>query len=321
MAFSDQVNECPIWPGYKASGNSSGYEIFIEESSRAGGSYTITREAKMLLDSGDFDDGERARLTTMLVDQRQQGVECPIVTVGTVEVARSKAPLLAQQRAIGLLRFMSGRAETIASFVSFNIQSNDAYAWTESIQWDEIAYLIQYAETMGWVQGNQYMGGGFQGRLTIHGYDLVAEQRTNVDSSQAFVAMWFDGSMSEPYDKGIDPAIKEAGFKPLRIDQKEHINKIDDEIIAEIRRSRFVVADFTHGKDGARGGVYYEAGFAQGLNLPVIFTCRKDAVDELHFDTNHYNHIVWETPEDLRQQLKNRILAVIGEGPEDRTIS
>ncbi len=102
----------------------------------------------------------------------------------------------------------------------------------------------------------------------------------------------------------------------MRIDQKEHINKIDDEIIAGIKQSRFLVADFTHGEDGARGGVYYEAGFAHGLGLPVIFTCQKDSVDKLHFDTNHYNHIVWTTPEELREKLKNRILAVIGEGPE-----
>ena len=47
------------------------------------------------------------------------------------------------------------------------------------------------------------------------------------------------------------------------------MDKIDDEIIGEIRRSRFLVADFTHGDKGARGSVYYEAGFAYGLGLPV----------------------------------------------------
>ena len=129
--------------------------------------------------------------------------------------------------------------------------------------------------------------------------------------------MWFDDSMNDVLKNGIEPAIEDAGYKPVRIDRKEHINKIEDEIIAELRRSRFVVADFTHGDDGARGGVYYEAGFAHGLDLPVIFTCREDAVDTLHFDTEHYNHIVWITPEELREKLKNRILAVIGEGPEN----
>ena len=130
--------------------------------------------------------------------------------------------------------------------------------------------------------------------------------------------MWFDESMMAVYQEGIEPAIRAAGYRPLRIDQKEHINRIDDEIIAEIRRSRFLVADFTQGGEGARGGVYYEAGFAQGLGLPVVFTCRKDSLDDLHFDTNHYNHIAWSTPEELRDKLRNRILAApqLGEGPE-----
>ena len=127
--------------------------------------------------------------------------------------------------------------------------------------------------------------------------------------------MWFADGMVEAYGKGIEPGIREAGFNPLRIDQKDHANRIEDEIIAEIRRSRFLVADFTQGEDGARGGVYYEAGFAHGLGLPVIFTCHQHSLDTLHFDTSHYNHIVWSEPDELREKLANRIRAVIGQGP------
>ena len=128
--------------------------------------------------------------------------------------------------------------------------------------------------------------------------------------------MWFHETTDSAYSQGIELAIRDAGYRPLRIDQKEHLNKIEDEIVAEIRRSRFIVADFTQGDDGARGGVYYEAGFAHGLGLPVILTCRKDSFKQLHFDTNHYNHIVWGSHEELRERLKYRILRVIGEGPE-----
>ena len=62
-------------------------------------------------------------------------------------------------------------------------------------------------------------------------------------------------------------------------------------------------------------GVYFEAGFAQGLGLKVIWTCHEDHVKDLHFDTRQENHITWENPEDLREKLKNRIRAVIGFGP------
>lgn len=156
------------------------------------------------------------------------------------------------------------------------------------------------------------------------GYAFLSDKNAHAwDSRQAFIAMWFDGAMDDAYENGFEKAIREAGYEPLRIDRKEHINKIDDEIIADIRRSRFVVADFTsetlsyNGEDKhiPRGGVYFEAGYAMGMQIPVIWTCRKDLINDIHFDTRQFNHITWETPDDLAEKLKNRIEAVIGEGP------
>ena len=87
--------------------------------------------------------------------------------------------------------------------------------------------------------------------------------------------MWLDESMGQVWNDAIKPGIEKAGYEAVRIDRKEHVNKIDDEIIAELWRARFVVADFTHGADGARGGVYYEAGFAHGRGVTVIFPAGK----------------------------------------------
>ena len=121
--------------------------------------------------------------------------------------------------------------------------------------------------------------------------------------------------------KSSRPAIRDAGYEPIRVDNVQHNRKIDDEIIALIRRSRFVVADFTAGKpEEPRGGVYYEAGFAYGLGREVIYTCRRDFVEALHFDTRQYNHIVWEEDKlsDFRKNLQNRIEATIGRGPKTK---
>lgn len=127
--------------------------------------------------------------------------------------------------------------------------------------------------------------------------------------------MWFDESMDRAWSEGIRPAIEDTGYGPVRINQRDHLDMIDDQIITEIRRSRFLVADFTHGKGGARGGVYYEVGFAHGLDIPVIFTCQTDALKTVHFDTRQYPHIVWRSPEELRECLSKRISAVLGDGP------
>jgi hypothetical protein len=81
--------------------------------------------------------------------------------------------------------------------------------------------------------------------------------------------------------------------------------------MAEIRRSRFVVADYTQQKNG----VYFEVGFALGLGLTVIPTCRADEVDQLHFDIRHLNTLAWTKPDDLALKLSQRIRGVIGAGP------
>lgn len=127
------------------------------------------------------------------------------------------------------------------------------------------------------------------------------------DSKRAFVAMWFSASMEPVFREGILPAVREAGFECVRIDRKEHNNKICDEIVSEIRRSRLVIADFS----GNRGGVYFEAGFAHGLRIPVIWIVGKQYLKNLHFDTRQYNHIVYATPEELRASLLNRIRATV----------
>jgi nucleoside 2-deoxyribosyltransferase len=145
--------------------------------------------------------------------------------------------------------------------------------------------------------------------ITPDGWDRIyyLETEKNPFSNQGFVAMWFDESMDNIWTNGFRKAIVDAGFEPSKIDIKEFNNLVNDEIIAEIRRSKFVVSDFT----GQRGGVYFEAGFAMGLNKPVIFTCRSDQLHDCHFDTNHYNHIVWDNEDDLCKKLFNRIRATI----------
>lgn len=318
MSYPNQIDGCQIWPGCPGRGfrYESKQMVSMETSPRVGGAYKINDLAMEALRNAS--ENEKALLTTILLEQREQGIECPFVNAALVEKAKTRPPIPVDQRAERLLRFISGRTENVASIVEICEDTWEAYAWSESTEWDEVVYLLNYLEEREWIKYERSGDGWLRGQLTVAGYERIAELRVNLDSSQAFVAMWFDTSMNQPYKAGIEPAIEEAGYNSLRIDRKEHVNKIDDEIIAELRRSRFVVADFTQGDDGARGGVYYEAGFAHGLNLPVIFTCREDAVETLHFDTAHYNHIVWTTPEELRKKLKTRILAVIGEGPEAR---
>lgn len=326
---------CPIWTTRTHnSGRMTLRDADFYDSPRAGGKYDITRSAKINLQS--LSPQHKAYLTTWLMDQRRAGNTSPTITSAEVERAEAANPMSITERRDGLLEAIAAHTPELGEPMryfdyiyavmgdsreenSYWAQQDYLLAATESVKVSEVETLINFAEDQGLLTSKS---GNLA--LTFAGYaHLEVLRAASQDSHQAFVAMWFGAEVAEAYNQGIAPAVSDAGYKPMRIDQKEHSNKIDDEIIAEIRRSKFLIADFTCGLVGSgegitaipRGGVYYEAGFAQGLGIPVIWCCREDHINHVHFDTRQFNHITWKTPEELREKLKNRISAVLGDGP------
>jgi len=311
-----EENECPIW-GVRCKEVNVVHDTKDHhvQSSRAGGRYIIATNALRVVQ--EWNNLEKAKLSRWIYKQNQLGNTPKIVSAVVQQVPNWPMPSVSE-RIDYLLQFAESKTRgAIGNSVQ---RSNEMLVTTVSSNPQELFYLIQQADEMGLLRilKLQSSVGGCGGikQITIDGYQRLEElKRAQPNSDQAFVAMWFDETMNDAWENGFEPAIVDAGYKPLRIDRKEHINKIDDEIIAEIRRSRFVVADFTSEKENPRGGVYYEAGFAHGLNIPVIYTCREDCLGDVHFDTRQFNHLTWNAPDDLRKDLAKRISAVLGDGP------
>jgi nucleoside 2-deoxyribosyltransferase len=316
---------CPIWdtPAAYFPETRHGNKICYD-SPRAGGQYEVTSSASVGLEN--LSEDKKLLLTTWLVDQRRLGTAVPVVHSNIPKQTANFRHLSVRERRDRFLRYLDQKTPKIGTRLPISrgkvaVESDyELLAWTESTDSSELWYLINFSVEEGLVAkiGSTQSDTGSMDHfgLTPGGYDFLDQMdKANPAAVQGFVAMWFAKDMHESYEKGFAPAIADSVYKPLRIDRKEHINKIDDEIIAEIRRSRFVVADFTSKPDSPRGGVYFEAGFAYGLNIPVIWTCRQDMIEHVHFDTRQFNHITWSGPEDLNAQLRTRIGAVIGDGP------
>ena len=233
-----------------------------------------------------------------------------------------RAPSVAK-RAMKVLQEIDRRWPTIGDLFSIGLEPELDTSWL-GVSWsenfDEIGYLLfdYLRDGLGALSGYGAVSPTVlsNARITPKGYALLEEQRVaNPDSAIGFCAMWFADDLKPLWTEAIEPAIRAAGYDLKRIDQHEHVNRIDEEIIALIRRSRFVVADFT----GQRGGVYFEAGFALGLGLRVIWLCREDELEanNVHFDTRQYNFLAWKPNEydDLAKRLEIRIEANLGRGP------
>lgn len=316
--------DCPIWGSPAIETTPSGYDGHHVSSPRAGGDYIITGSATAMVNH--LETKEKVTLTNWIVEQNLHHLT-PTITSHIIRDCKTWPTIDVFERANRLLRGIERHTSSIGelwkfdifdddeSFVGTNTAGHAALALSASLTLNEVQYLIKYLKEAELVEDSAVMSSAALS-ITPKGYAHIAELDTHPSTSlEAFVAMWFDSSMQAAYEDGIQMGIIDAGFRSIRIDQVEHSNKIDDEIVASIRRARFLVADFTSKRDEPRGGVYYEAGFAHGLGIPVIWTCRADMIDNIHFDTRQYNHITWQTPEELRARLKNRIEAVIGEGP------
>jgi len=122
-----------------------------------------------------------------------------------------------------------------------------------------------------------------------------------------------DEELNLAVENSFKPAVTLAGFELRLLYDGQPAGLIDDQLRVRLRTSRFVIADLTHANNGA----YWEAGFAEGLGRPVIYTCRKkewnefdeDGRRKVHFDTNHLVTIIWD-PADLADATK-RLTATI----------
>ena len=285
---------------------------------------------------------QKACLTTWLIEERKKDF-IPLLTKKSLEDTLIFKPIKSTEKAEKILQFLAKRKNPWESIIVLRsgrgMDTNNIFLFPESESEgiEEIQKILFYLESGGYIEienTNMY----HSVRLTLEG-KIATEEVTNEDSDIGFIAMWFARKKDISFDekkemgdtmnkvwKAIENGIIKAGYKPVRIDNIEHNKQIDDEIIANIKRARFVVADFTYGNEGARGGVYYEAGFAQGLDIEVIFTCHKDMIEKIHFDTRQYNHILWTEKtddteykdynlEEFTKKIAHRISATIGDGP------
>lgn len=146
-------------------------------------------------------------------------------------------------------------------------------------------------------------------RISYEGLLKLAELESDgAHSKKCFIAMAFDESTKE-IREAIKNALLQTGFEPYIIDEKniDSDKTINDEIIAGLRKSQFVIADFTK----HRNGVYFEAGFAVGQGKQVIYTCRKDDFANAHFDIKPLQHIIYDSEFQLQQELVAKIEAWI----------
>ena len=147
--------------------------------------------------------------------------------------------------------------------------------------------------------------------LTEKAWNYIVKAQKKKEN-KIFIAMSYKDDIAlKKYEDKVKEVIRECGFKTVIIKDKEHNEYIPPEIEYEIATSAAVLADLT----GQNNGVYFEAGYARGQNVPVIFTCDEhdDETQNVHFDVKQISMLFWnsEKLEDLHEKLRRRIKATV----------
>ncbi len=163
-----------------------------------------------------YEQGERLKLLTNTVETLLQVARRPDDPFESINL---------------LLRRIQNEVSSPAQAVMFE-QEHD-YPLIYARGPEEFQYYITKARELDFIETGPDNHGY---RLGLEGWRRLKElEEDRTQSSQAFIAMWFDDEMKSDYTEGIEPALDESGYDPIRIDMEEHNEKIDDRIIAEIR--------------------------------------------------------------------------------------
>ena len=216
-----------------------------------------------------------------------------------------------------LLRAFSEKLKGKSPFTEIKLDQTDVYylkmvnheeliEWLQVLLNNDLISSLQFASYLKTI-GGQPNPLQHSFTVTSRGWSKIGEMFNSSNSTKAFIAMSFKHPQRGEIQGAIEDACRATGWEGITIDKEEYVGGVSDEIIAKINQSRFVIAEFSENKHG----VYYEAGYAEGRNLTVIYVVKEEEMQNVHFDTKHINHITWKDTSELRTKLINRINAVI----------
>lgn len=275
------------------------------------GHFTITRTAIRMADNKNI----TKLLSSWIRNLSELNLDVPEINIKCLKDVENSIPEYnPSDKQYLFLRNISRKSRYPGDSVNISPEFDFPLAWAKEPR--EVLFYIRFLVERGLLVLTGEKGdfparinGTVSVMISSNGWEYLDqyEQRA-IELSQAYVAMSFSKEMNMIWEKAIKPAIHDAGYKACRYENKRQMDRINSKIINEIKNSLFVVAEVSDQKQT----VYFEAGYAMGRNLPVIWCVRKNILENVHFERKNYNYISWNTYNDLRNKLYNMICISVG---------
>jgi nucleoside 2-deoxyribosyltransferase len=255
------------------------------------GRFELAFESTVNLRNGARSEPEDLALLSHKIRSMSESPQIPQVSWELIESILRTSSLPSPPDQVNNLLLWLGERNPFGKLVTLTPVSH--LAIVGALDLGNFVAVVSALVERGLLRGTPSSGGAFAGQLTLAGWQAYAEvKRGRPDSRRAFMAMPYgDEVLDGVFTECLRPAVAATGFELFRLNDAAPAGLIDDRLRVEIRRSRFLVADLT----GANRGAYWEAGFAEGLGKPVIYTCEEGHFKSFgtHFDTSHHQTVLW----------------------------
>lgn len=274
-----------------------------------------------------YEDADSSRLFKVLLSHKIYESQNQIYTI----TPRALDEIVASIKKGGKNMPMEKRAESLAKYIAKNpplpggsewcpIKHNAPEAMAASCSQDfgDLVKVAEWLAESGHIELNKdSRGEEIAVKVNPFMREFYKIPKIFVPGDDCFVAMPFSGA-AEAWYVATELSVNRAGYRTVRIDRESYIGKVDLEIRKRVRKAKFVIADLTE----QRQSVYYEAGFAEGLGLNVIFTCEQSEVDDdkVHFDLRNDKIIKWDKSrlldgaDNFASRLQKEIESIFGKG-------
>ncbi|OMC74554.1 hypothetical protein BK121_00495 [Paenibacillus odorifer] len=207
-----------------------------------------------------------------------------------------KIPVSIEDKGNRLLQYLYRHSEGPGEAVVIQPLSS-SYNLTYSPNLQELVYIIDKL-----ISDQLLIREGMTFKLTETGWNEAAESAGGKKLKPCLVLVSDEENLSTTWLEKLLPKIEQCGFLPRLLTHTKTQNGEKYEL-DQIAESKLIIADLT----GQSPEVYFSAGYALGLNIPVLWTVNSIEADKLFVQLKDIRPIVWDSAEELAIILQQKL--------------
>ncbi|WP_229106709.1 hypothetical protein [Paenibacillus sp. 1001270B_150601_E10] len=208
-------------------------------------------------------------------------------------------PVTIEDKSNRLLQHLYRHSEGLGEAVVIQPLSSN-YNLTYSPNLQELVYIIEKLRSEQFI-----IREGMNFQLTEKGWSEAAASAGGQPLKPCSVLIANEGVLCTEWQERLLPNIEQFGYLPRLLTHTTHTKpqNLETYSLELIADSKLIIADLT----SQSPEVYFTAGYALGLNIPVVWTVNSSDAELLPVKIKELRPIVWDTVEELLVILQQRI--------------